>query len=72
MLSEYFTKRFGLTIDGANNLIKGILYTALLNIQSAQPVRARGEDSAEFRRKGGRKAAAIRSGDRKTVQHQAC
>ncbi len=32
MLSEYFTKRFGLTKDGSDNLIKGIVYTALQNI----------------------------------------
>ncbi len=38
MISEYFTKRFGLTINGANNLIKGILYTALLNIAFMFPV----------------------------------
>ena len=32
MLSEFFTKRFGLTKEGSDNLIKGIFYTALLNI----------------------------------------
>ena len=38
MISEYFMKRFGLTKDGADNLIKGILYTALQNISFMLPV----------------------------------
>ena len=38
MISEYFTKRFGLTKNGSDNLIKGIIYTALLNIAFMLPV----------------------------------
>lgn len=38
MLSEYFTERFGLTKDGSDNLIKGIVYTALQNISFMFPV----------------------------------
>ncbi|MBR2557898.1 MAG: ABC transporter ATP-binding protein [Methanobrevibacter sp.] len=38
MISEYFIKRFGLTKDGSDNLVKGILYTALLNIALMLPV----------------------------------
>lgn len=38
MISEYFVERFGLTKDGADNLIKGILYTALQNISFIFPV----------------------------------
>lgn len=38
MISEYFMERFGLTKDGADNLIKGILYTALQNISFMLPV----------------------------------
>lgn len=38
MISEYFVERFGLTKDGSNNLIKGIIYTALLNIAFMLPV----------------------------------
>lgn len=38
MISEYFTERFGLTKKGSDNLIKGILYTALLNIAFMLPV----------------------------------
>ena len=38
MISEYFTERFGLTKDGSDNLIKGIVYTALLNIAFMFPV----------------------------------
>ena len=38
MISEYFIKRFGLTRDGSDNLVKGILYTALLNIALMFPV----------------------------------
>ena len=38
MLSEYFVKRFGLTKDGSDNLVKGIIYTALLNIAFMLPV----------------------------------
>jgi ATP-binding cassette subfamily B protein len=38
MISEYFTERFGLTKEGSDNLIKGILYTALLNIAFMLPV----------------------------------
>lgn len=38
MISEYFTKRFGLTKEGSDNLIKGIVYTALLNIALMFPV----------------------------------
>ncbi len=38
MISEYFIKRFGLTKEGSDNLVKGILYTALLNIALMFPV----------------------------------
>lgn len=38
MISEYFIKRFGLTNEGSDNLVKGILYTALLNIALMFPV----------------------------------
>ena len=38
MLSEYFTKRFGLTKKGSDNLVKGIIYTALQNISFMFPV----------------------------------
>lgn len=38
MLSEYFTRRFGLTKEGSDNLVKGIVYTALLNIAFMLPV----------------------------------
>ena len=38
MISEYFVKRFGLTKEGSDNLIKGIIYTALLNIAFMFPV----------------------------------
>ena len=38
MISEFFIRRFGLTHGGADNLIKGILYTALLNISFMLPV----------------------------------
>lgn len=38
MLSEYFARRFGLTKEGSNNLVKGIIYTALLNIAFMLPV----------------------------------
>lgn len=38
MLSEYFTERFGLTKDGSDNLVKGIIYTALLDIALMLPV----------------------------------
>ena len=38
MISEYFIKRFGLTKEGCDNLVKGILYTALLNIALMFPV----------------------------------
>ena len=38
MFSEFFMERFGLTKDGADNLIKGILYTALQNISFMLPV----------------------------------
>lgn len=38
MISEFFQKRFGLTKDGSDNLIKGILYTALLDISFMFPV----------------------------------
>lgn len=38
MISEYFVKRFGLTRDGSDNLVKGIIYTALLNIAFMFPV----------------------------------
>ena len=38
MLSEYFTERFGLTREGSDNLIKGIIYTALQNISFMFPV----------------------------------
>lgn len=38
MLSKFFTKRFGLTKEGSDNLIKGIFYTALLNISFMFPV----------------------------------
>ncbi|MBE6499059.1 MAG: ABC transporter ATP-binding protein [Methanobrevibacter thaueri] len=38
MISEYFIKRFGLTKKGSDNLIKGIIYTALQNISFMLPV----------------------------------
>ena len=38
MLSEYFIKRFGLTEKGSDNLVKGIIYTALQNISFMFPV----------------------------------
>ena len=38
MISEYFTERFGLTKKGSDNLVKGIIYTALLNIALMFPV----------------------------------
>lgn len=38
MLSEYFVERFGLTEKGSDNLIKGIIYTALQNISFMLPV----------------------------------
>lgn len=38
MISEFFSRRFGLTKEGSDNLIKGILYTALLNISLMLPV----------------------------------
>ena len=38
MISEFFQKRFGLTKDGSDNLIKGIIYTALLDISLMFPV----------------------------------
>jgi ATP-binding cassette subfamily B protein len=38
MISEFFTRRFGLTEEGSDNLIKGIIYTALLNIALMFPV----------------------------------
>lgn len=38
MISEYFTQRFGLTKQGSDNLIKGIIYTALLDISLMFPV----------------------------------
>ena len=38
MISEFFMKRFGLTKQGSDNLIKGIIYTALLNISFMFPV----------------------------------
>lgn len=38
MMSEYFTRRFGLTKEGSDNLVKGILYTALLDISLMFPV----------------------------------
>ena len=38
MLSEYFIKRFGLTKDGSDNLVKGIIFTALQNISFMFPV----------------------------------
>ncbi|WP_407409167.1 ABC transporter ATP-binding protein [Methanobrevibacter sp.] len=38
MISEFFIKRFGLTKEGSDNLIKGILYTALLDISLMFPV----------------------------------
>ena len=38
MLSEYFIKRFGLTERGSDNLVKGIIYTALQNISFMFPV----------------------------------
>ncbi|MDO5831836.1 MAG: ABC transporter ATP-binding protein [Methanobrevibacter sp.] len=38
MLSEFFTRRFGLTKEGSDNLIKGIIYTTLLNIALMLPV----------------------------------
>ncbi|MFM5883618.1 ATP-binding cassette, subfamily B [Methanobrevibacter gottschalkii] len=38
MLSELFIERFGLTKEGSDNLIKGIIYTALQNISFMFPV----------------------------------
>ena len=38
MISEFFMERFGLTKQGSDNLIKGIIYTALLNISFMFPV----------------------------------
>jgi ATP-binding cassette subfamily B protein len=38
MLSEFFVRRFGLTKDGSDNLVKGIIYTALVNIAFMLPV----------------------------------
>ncbi len=38
MLSEYFTKRFGLTKEGSDNLVKGIIYTALQNLSFMFPI----------------------------------
>jgi len=38
MLAEYFIERFGLTKKGADNLIKGIIYTSLQNISFMFPV----------------------------------
>jgi ATP-binding cassette subfamily B protein len=38
MISEYFVERFGLTKDGSDNLVKGIIYTALVNISFMLPV----------------------------------
>jgi len=38
VFSEYFTERFGLTSEGSDNLIKGIIYTALQNISFMFPV----------------------------------
>lgn len=38
MISEFFIRRFGLTKEGSDNLIKGILYTALLDISLMFPV----------------------------------
>ncbi|MBE6509598.1 MAG: ABC transporter ATP-binding protein [Methanobrevibacter sp.] len=38
MISEFFQKRFGLTQDGSENLIKGIAYTMLLDISFMFPV----------------------------------
>lgn len=38
MIREYFTERFGLTEEGSDNLLKGILYTALQNISFMLPV----------------------------------
>ncbi|WP_407375559.1 ABC transporter ATP-binding protein [Methanobrevibacter sp.] len=38
MISEFFQKRFGLTKDGSDNLIKGIVYTMLVDISFMFPV----------------------------------
>jgi len=38
VFSEYFTERLGLTSEGSDNLIKGIIYTALQNISFMFPV----------------------------------
>lgn len=38
MFSEYFTKRFGLTKEGSDNLVKGIAYTALQNLSFMFPI----------------------------------
>ena len=38
MITEYFQDRFGLTEKGSNNLLKGIIYTALQNISLMFPV----------------------------------
>ncbi len=38
MISEHLSKRFGLTKEGSNNLVKGIIYTALQNISFMIPI----------------------------------
>ncbi|MBE6497651.1 MAG: ABC transporter ATP-binding protein [Methanobrevibacter sp.] len=38
MISEFFQKRFGLTKDGSDNLIRGIVYTMLVDISFMFPV----------------------------------
>ena len=38
MLAEFFTQRFGLTKEGSDNLVKGIIFTALQNISFMFPV----------------------------------
>lgn len=38
MIREYFTQRFGLTPEGSDNLVKGIIFSALQNISFMLPV----------------------------------
>ncbi len=38
MIREYFIERFGLTEEGSDNLLKGILYSALQNVSFMFPV----------------------------------
>ena len=38
MIKEYFCERFGLSQEGSDNLLKGIIYTALVNISFMLPI----------------------------------